>query len=104
MELNIKEQAENLGLEEEEFKEMIDLFVETCGFDLERLTFAIRDGSMKEVIEASHSIKGASGNLGFTDMYDLARELEAKARDDVIEGAMEAAGEMQKKLAQIMAA
>ncbi|MFC1821109.1 Hpt domain-containing protein [Thermodesulfobacteriota bacterium] len=104
MELDFKAQAESLGLEEEEFQELTDLFVETCGLDLKRLSSAIREGNLQEVVEASHSIKGSSGNLGFVDIYDLAEELEAKARNDTLKGAMEAAGELQKQLAQIRTA
>ena len=104
MKLNFKDQAAYLGLEEEEFQEMIDLFVETCSSDLERLTSAIEKRSFQEVIEASHSIKGASGNLGFVDMYDVAKRVESNARNDILEGAMEAVGELQEKLTQIMAA
>lgn len=80
--MNFKELAENLGMEEEEYLEIVELFVETGTSDLDKLQSAIEKGDKEEAANAAHSLKGASGNLGFTDFYDVAKLTEQKARSD----------------------
>jgi HPt (histidine-containing phosphotransfer) domain-containing protein len=62
--MDLKEFADNLGLEEDEFFQIMELFVETSASDLSKMTAAVDGGDMVRVVEAAHSIKGASGNLG----------------------------------------
>lgn len=88
--MNFSELAENIGLEEDEFLELVELFVQTSASDLERLQSAIDGGHTQEAVEAAHSVKGAAGNLGFTEIYDLAKAMEEKARQSRVEGASEA--------------
>ena len=88
--MNFSELAENVSLEEDEFLELVELFVETSVSDLERLQSAIDGGHLQEAVEAAHSVKGAAGNLGFTEIYNLAKAMEKKARQSSLEGASEA--------------
>ena len=99
--MNYKELAENLELEEDEFFEMVELFIEISASDLSRLQSAINEENAEKVIEAAHSIKGASGNMGFMDMFEVAGELEKRARDNSLEGTAESAQELKKKLDEI---
>ena len=78
--------AENLGLDEDEFIELAELFIATGLSDLKGLKDAIEHKNEKGIIGKSHSIKGASGNLGFMDIYELAKKIEADARDGVLKG------------------
>ena len=80
--MNFKELAGNLGMEEDEYLEIVELFVETGTSDLDKLQSAIEKGDKEEAANAAHSLKGASGNLGFTDFYDAAKLIEQKARSD----------------------
>ena len=59
--MDFKQEAENLGLEEEEYIEMMKLFLETGFSDLEKLEAAIEEGNAQSAHEASHSMKGSSG-------------------------------------------
>lgn len=70
--MDFKKYADNLGLEESDFKELTILFVETTRADIQKLTNAIESKNFKHAEEASHSIKGASGNLGFMDIWKVA--------------------------------
>jgi HPt (histidine-containing phosphotransfer) domain-containing protein len=99
--MNFSELAENISLEEDEFLELVELFVETSASDLERLQSAIDDRHTQEAVEAAHSLKGAAGNLGFTEIYDLSRTMEEKARQSSLEGASEALKAIRDRYDQI---
>lgn len=74
--MNLKEYAHNLGLDEKDFKELTDLFIKTTLKDLETLEESLKTNNFQTAREASHSIKGASGNLGFMDIWEEASKCE----------------------------
>ena len=90
--------ADRLGLEEDEFLELAELFIETSASDLSKLQSAIEQKDMQEVVKSSHSIKGASGNLGFTDIFEVAKEIETNARKDITDGAAKGANTIKEKI------
>ena len=90
--------AERLGLEEDEFLELVALFVEKSTSDLGRLESAIDRADIGQVVETSHSIKGAAGNLGFMEIYDIAKEVEMDARQDIVESAPRAVELLREKV------
>ncbi len=96
--MNIRELGENIGLEEDEFWEMIELFIETSAADLSKLQSAIDEGNVQDVIEAAHSIKGASVNIGFMEIFELAKGVEMNARNNSLVGAVEVAISMRENL------
>jgi len=87
--VNTKRQAEMLGLDEEEYLELIDLFLKIGMSDLNDLEFAIKEGKAEEVASAAHSLKGASANLRLSEICDSAGRLEAKGRSHDLSGARE---------------
>ena len=87
--MNIKELAENLGLEEDEYLEIIELFIDTGMADIEKLRTAIEEGNAEEAAQAAHSLKGATGNLGLMEIYDVARKSEEEARNNSLDGLAE---------------
>lgn len=82
--------AQDLGLDKEECVEIVHLFVETTLSDLDTLERAVQSGDAALAVQSSHSIKGASANLGFGVISAIAEEVEMKARRSVLEGAREA--------------
>jgi HPt (histidine-containing phosphotransfer) domain-containing protein len=88
--MNIKESAENLGLEEEEYLELIELFIETGITDLANLQSAVEKKRAQEVAYAAHSLKGAAANLGLASIAEIAKQIEEMAHKDLLDGAMEA--------------
>jgi len=80
-ELNFKALADNLEMKEEEFAEMIELFLNTSSSDLNHLGPAVENGEVLKVANAAHSIKGAASNLGLIEIYELAKTIEMEARD-----------------------
>lgn len=99
--MNFSKLAENIGLEDDEFVELVELFVETSTSHLESLQSAIDNGSTQQAVEAAHYVKGAAGNLGFTGIYDLAKVIEEKARQNSFEGASEALKTIRDRYDQI---
>ena len=99
--MDIRDLAENLGLEEAEYLELFELFIETGMSDLEKLQSAISVGDSKEARSAAHSLKGAAGNMGLMEIYDLAKEIEEKAIDDQLQTISEASNELKKKLGSL---
>jgi len=91
--MDLNKLADNLGLEKDEYLELIDLFIETSKADMARVGSAIREDNSDEAANALHSIKGAAGNLGLMEIFDLAKQGETTARDkamdqipDVVQG------------------
>lgn len=80
--MNIKALADGLGLEEDEFLELLALFNETGQADMDRLGTALADGDISMALRCAHTLKGASGNLGLTDISALAHAIEQHADKD----------------------
>ena len=99
--MNFRELAENLGLEEEEYLELIELFIETGMSDLDKLQSAIEEGNPEKAANAAHSIKGAASNLGLMEVYEVAKKIEKQTRNDRLEGIAESAQALKEKLNEI---
>lgn len=99
--MNLKELAENLGLEEKDYLELIELFVETGMSDLEAIQSAIDAGSAEQAANSAHSLKGASGNLGLMKIYEIAKEMESEARNGRLDGIVESAYVLKRKMEEI---
>ena len=87
--MNIKELAENLGLGEDEYLELIELFIDTGTVDVEKLRSAIEEGNAEEAANTAHSLKGAPGSLGLMEIYGLAQKTEKEARNNSLDGLVE---------------
>ncbi|MCU0596670.1 MAG: Hpt domain-containing protein [Desulfobacterota bacterium] len=83
--------AEELGLDEPECEEILNLFIDTTVSDLDALGQAIQDGDALLAVQSAHSIKGASANLGLQEISSAARDIEMKARQGIMAGAGDAA-------------
>jgi len=84
--MNIKELSENLGLEEDEYMEMLDLFLTSGGADLSRIEKALKEANAKLVHEAAHSLKGSAGSLCLDNIFELARDIDDKSRKGILKG------------------
>jgi HPt (histidine-containing phosphotransfer) domain-containing protein len=96
--MNVSEMAENLGLEEEEILELVELFVETGTSELDKLQLAIEAGDAEKALRSAHSLKGASANLGLMEFSETAKEIEEKAHNDQLEGTLESARTLKEKM------
>lgn len=80
--MDIKALADDLGLDEDEYLELLELLVDTGMVDLSNMESAVKAGDSDTAARSAHSIKGASGNLGIMDIYELAKAIEAELRDN----------------------
>lgn len=79
--MDFAEMGARLGLEKEEFMELIDIFITSAEEDLQRLTDSLRNNDTSGAAEAAHSLKGSSGNLGFATIAAMAAKIEQSARN-----------------------
>ncbi len=80
--MDFKELGANLGLEKDEFIELVELFITTASGDLNKLEAACEDEDANKASEAAHSLKGSAGNLGFTAISDVAAIAEKSAHEN----------------------
>ena len=96
--MDIKALADNLGLEEDEYLELAELLVDTGMVDLSDMESAVQAGDSDAAAKAAHSIKGASGNLGIMDIYELAKAVETELRNNNLAGIDSQLKEIREKL------
>ena len=101
--MDCKSMAQRLGLEEEDFLEVLSLFVEVSASDLRNLESGLEKADARLVSDAAHSIKGAAMNLGLQEISDIAKRVEMNARERKLQGALEDSRAIREKLAEIRA-
>ena len=100
--MNINELAENLGLEPDEYMEILELLVDSGKADIASLEQAITVNDAEGVVKAAHSIKGASANLGLMDLSKTAREIEFKGREQDLAGINEKMETLKARFAPVV--
>jgi histidine phosphotransfer protein HptB len=93
--MDFKAMGANLGLEEDEFRELIDLFMETGQNDYDSLKAALDGGDCTAAGQYAHTLAGASGNLGLMDLHTAAKDVERAAMDNQLSDASTRAAEME---------
>ena len=68
--MDIEKQAARLGMDEAEYKVLLRLFIQTSVAELSDLQDSIKAGGLEKAKHLLHSFKGASVNLGFTELAD----------------------------------
>jgi two-component system sensor histidine kinase/response regulator len=85
----LEKRAAGLGLETDEYLELVEVFVDATRSDLSQLQSAISAGDAQRVAAAAHSIKGAAASLGFDTTQHLAKKIEMNARKQILEGSLQ---------------
>jgi HPt (histidine-containing phosphotransfer) domain-containing protein len=83
--MNLRKLADNLGLEVDEYKELIELFIDTGSDDFLKIQQAMVNSDADQVMRSAHTIKGAAGNLGLLDVSEVARTIEEGAINNRLE-------------------
>ncbi|NLD35408.1 MAG: Hpt domain-containing protein [Desulfatiglans sp.] len=78
--------AQRLGLEIEEYIELIELFLSTGDTDIGGMEKAAAAHDYAALVERAHSLKGSSGNLWLTEIYEKAKQIEMNAKANSLEG------------------
>ncbi len=101
--MNFQELAENLGLEIDEYRELIELFIETGSADFQKILDGMAGGDAEQVMRSAHTIKGASGNLGLMDVSETAKIIEENATDNKLDGLDETVAILKSQFEAIVA-
>jgi HPt (histidine-containing phosphotransfer) domain-containing protein len=83
--MNLKELGEKIGLEEDEYRELVDLFLETGMADYDRLKGAFEAGDARQVARSAHTINGAAGNMGIMNVHEVAKRIELAAGENQLD-------------------
>lgn len=79
-------------------KELVEMFNAEFPEKLAGISRAINENNFKALDETAHSLKGSSGNLGLTRVYELALKLEKMGKGEDISGADETFKELEEEL------
>lgn len=83
--MDFQKMAAKLGLEENEFRELVTFFIDNAVLDIRKYRDACKKGDGEKASASAHSLKGSSGNLGFLDIYELAKKAEADSGNNDLE-------------------
>ncbi len=100
--MNIVQLAGDLDLDEEEYRSILELFVETSRSDLAAIRDAVARGDATAAGRAAHSLKGAAANLGLSDMSSVAHEIEEKGRESRLHETRETVLSLEAHLAAVV--
>jgi histidine phosphotransfer protein HptB len=96
--MDFKLLAKKLGLEEDEYLELLELFIDTSPRDIATLEHAIGTKNADEAEKAAHSLKGASASLSLTEIAELAKQIEKSAREGSNKDGLELLESIQEKI------
>lgn len=83
--MNFKELGENIGLEEDDYRELAELFLDTGRVDYDRLKTAFDAGDAQQVARSAHTINGAAGNMGLMNIHEAAKQIEQAAGENLLD-------------------
>ncbi|MCX5833585.1 MAG: Hpt domain-containing protein [Deltaproteobacteria bacterium] len=100
--MNFRQMADQIGFSEEEFLELVGLFLESSLSELDHINTAVDEMDFKKMAMSAHSIRGAAVNLGFAEIHELAKTIEGNAGANELNGTVEAAEKIKDNLEQIV--
>jgi histidine phosphotransfer protein HptB len=83
--MNFKELGEKIGLDEDEYRELVELLLDTGMADFGRLKSGFDSGDARQVARSAHTISGAAGNLGIMALHEVAQRIELAAVENRLE-------------------
>ena len=84
--MNLKVQAEKMGLDEEEYVEIVNLFIQTTADNLGQMRAAVETGDVSKIRQETHSLKGAALNLGFWEICEIVERMAMRVRENCWHG------------------
>ena len=77
--LNHEEMAASIGLKPKHIPMLLGSFLEESQSILKSLSVAVEAKDFATIKANAHSIKGSAGNLKFTEIYEMTKEMELSA-------------------------
>ena len=96
--MDLKALSKSLGVEEKEYKTLIELFIETSMSDLEKLQSSIETANAEEAATIVHSLKGAALNLDLMEICEIAKKMEITVNDGQLEDIVQICSVLENKL------
>lgn len=99
--MDLKAMASNIGLDEEDFIELLEMLVNVSLTDIKNFETALASGNYTSAAMSAHSIKGAAANLGLTDISAVAAELEKASKNSDLSSIPEKIASLKQQLNHI---
>lgn len=96
--MDFKELSERLYLEESDYRDLLELFIETSISDLSILQSAVQAKNAEQAARAVHSIKGAADNLGLEEFHEVVKEIEIDISNNRFQNISESSRMLKNKL------
>ena len=77
--LNFDEMAAAIGLKPKHMPMLVGSFLDESTSIMKSLSDAINSNDFESIKAHAHSIKGSAGNLKFTEIYEMTKEIELSA-------------------------
>jgi len=79
-------------------QELVSLFEKDYPLQLSSMKESLKSGNADEIRKISHRIKGSIGNLGSLKGYNIAAEIEEKAKSNILEGLNKLTAELENEI------
>ena len=83
--MDINSLSESIGIDVDTYLMILTMFYEKTIEDMDAIETAVHECKSDQAARGAHSIKGAAGTLALDDISDLAKEIEEKGREDLLE-------------------
>ncbi len=82
-EYSIEDSANALGLKLPIFKTILKTFISSIDKDIDNLKSKIEEDDKLQIQQVAHKIKGAAGNLKINNIYELTKDIELCAKENL---------------------
>jgi HPt (histidine-containing phosphotransfer) domain-containing protein len=80
--IDLQKLADELDFDLEDVEMLLGVFLDSAESTLKKMREAIEKNDKEGLFHLAHSIKGSALNLRLTDISELAKEIEMRARND----------------------
>jgi HPt (histidine-containing phosphotransfer) domain-containing protein len=102
--MNFSELAGQIGLEEDEYRELVELFIETGRPDVEHIASDLAAGNAEQVARRAHTLCGAAGNLRIMALHEVAKRIELAASQNRLDTVADEMTALKNLFAELAAA
>jgi len=97
----MKKALDVVGGDKELLNELLEMFFKDCPEKIRNLEQAIKSKDYELLREVAHNLKGASGNLGLTNIYKLCLTLENKGKQKDLSDADKMLSELKEHISKL---
>ncbi|HIE28965.1 TPA: response regulator, partial [Candidatus Poribacteria bacterium] len=94
----LEEALERVSGDKDLLKELVELSLEIYPEYIDEIRKGIEQNEPQKVRESAHALKGSSGNISATSIYEIAYRLETMGKEGVLDGAKEALENLESEM------